>query len=60
MEMRWVRGRSFGVIFGAQRIRCGGVRCVDDGFRHVFVFGPGTRPLCVWYFTVIYKAAAAM
>ena len=45
-----VERESFGVIFGAQRIPSGRVRCVDDGFRHVFVFGPGTRPLCVCYY----------
>ena len=34
-----LKGRHFEVILGVQRIPCGRVRCVDDGFHHVFVCG---------------------
>jgi len=68
MEMTWLRGRSFVVIFGVQRIPYYSssdsdddaiVRCIYDGFHHVFVFGPGTRPLCCGN-TVIYITLAAI
>ena len=53
--MKWLRGRSFGVIFGNQRIPCGRVCCVDD--EMVFI-----TYLCldlalipsVWYYCDIY------